>query len=67
LPVVLPGAAISPGTSSWSLEKAADWTRRAELGTPVTPVALAVIVVSSAFLRVVVSAVEDCPRKSLRP
>jgi hypothetical protein len=59
LPVVVPGAAVSPGTNSCSLATRPGFTVRLELGTPVNPLAVAVINVVSAFLSVVVRVVVD--------
>jgi hypothetical protein len=60
-PVVVPGAAVSPGRSIWSLVTVLLLTVKFELAKPVTVPSVAVIAVVSAFLSVVASVVVETP------
>jgi hypothetical protein len=61
LPVVVPGAAVSPGTNNCSFTNAPAFTVTFELAGPVVVPSSTVIVVVSALVKVVANVVVDCP------
>ena len=61
LPLVVPGAALSTGANNCSFANGAALTAKLELDTPVTVPSVAVMVVVSAFVRVVARLVLDWP------
>ena len=66
LPVVVPGAAVSPGTNSWSLVNVPGPMLKLEPAAPGLIPSVAVRVVVSALVRVVAKVVVDRPEVRVR-